>query len=216
MPEFCRMQVLVIAATAMEIAPYLAQHSTADHLITGVGSPACMYQLQKKLQQGKYDCVIQAGIAGAFNSAIALGETVLIEKDVFAELGMYENGRLTSLFQTGFVNRNEHPYTDGWLMNEPGLLNRFSLPKHAAVTVNMVTENKAMINEYRRLYDPSIESMEGAAFHYVCLMEAVPFLQLRSVSNMAGERDKTKWNIAAAVHNLNNHLLEIVEVLKQH
>ena len=214
MTEFCRMQILVLAATEMEIAPFIAQNSFTDHLITGVGAPACMYALQKKLQGQSYDCVLQAGIAGVFDHSRVLGETVLVEKDVFADLGIFENGSFRPLFDAGFIGRDETPYKNGWLENEDVLLDRFSIPKVAAVTVNMVTDNSKMANEYRRIYDPVIESMEGAALHYVCLMEKVPFLQLRTISNTVGERDKSKWTLTAAIQNLNNHLIQMVEVLK--
>lgn len=216
MTEFCPMQILVLAATEKEIAPFIAENGFTDHLITGVGVPACMYLLQKKLTEQKYDCVIQAGIAGSFSNDLAPGETVLVKKDVFADLGIFENGGLRSLFDTGFADQNEKPYKNGWLENEDILLDRFSTPKVAAVTVNMVTENKAIINEYKRLYDPVIETMEGAALHYICLSENISFLQLRSISNVVGERDKSKWTIAAAIQNLNNHLIQMVEVLTQH
>lgn len=214
--EICRMQLLITAATEMEIAPFLAHSTDTDYLVTGVGVPACLYQLQKKLFSVKYDCVIQAGIAGTFTTDIALGETVLIGKDIFADLGMFENNQFQSLFQTDFIKKDEPPYTDGWLQNNPKLMDQFSLPKCTGITVNTVTDNTTIINEYKRLYHPMIESMEGAALHYVCGMQHTPFLQLRAVSNMVGERDKSKWNIAAAVHNLNNHLQEIVQVLKLH
>ena len=52
--------------------------------------------------------------------------------------------------------------------------------------------------------------MECAALHYVCLQQNVPFLQIRSVSNEVGERDKSKWKIKEAVENLNNELIKIL------
>ena len=58
--------------------------------------------------------------------------------------------------------------------------------------------------------DAVIESMEGAALHYVALMERVPFLQIRAVSNYAGERDKRKWNFGDSIGNLNRELVRIV------
>ncbi|RYD78187.1 MAG: futalosine hydrolase [Sphingobacteriales bacterium] len=216
MTEFCRMELLVVAATEMEIAPFINQNTDTDVLITGVGVPAAMYHIQKKIQQKQYDCVLQAGIAGCFTNEIALGETVLIEKDCFADLGIFENNQLYSLFDTGFAKENEPPYTNGWLVNKHSLIDKFSLPKCAAITINTVTENTKVINEYASKYNPVLESMEGAALHFICLMENIPFLQLRAVSNRVGERDKTKWDIKVAVHNLNNHLLEIVQVLKQY
>ena len=55
--------------------------------------------------------------------------------------------------------------------------------------------------------------MEGAALHYACLMEGVPFLQLRSMSNYIGERNKKKWDMQVSISNLNNALIEIVKDL---
>ena len=57
--------------------------------------------------------------------------------------------------------------------------------------------------------------MEGAALHYVCLCEKIPFLQLRCVSNYVGERDKSKWEMTEAISNLNIELNKIIEILSQ-
>jgi futalosine hydrolase len=56
--------------------------------------------------------------------------------------------------------------------------------------------------------------MEGAAFHYVCLLERINFLQLRAISNRVGERDKSKWKLKESIENLNKELLNIIENLK--
>jgi futalosine hydrolase len=55
-----------------------------------------------------------------------------------------------------------------------------------------------------------IESMEGAALHYVALLENIPFLQIRSLSNFAGERDKSKWEMNKAISCLNLELQRII------
>jgi futalosine hydrolase len=49
--------------------------------------------------------------------------------------------------------------------------------------------------------------------HYVCLMEHVSFLQLRSVSNYVGERNKKKWKLPLAIENLNKELIRLLESL---
>jgi futalosine hydrolase len=53
--------------------------------------------------------------------------------------------------------------------------------------------------------------MEGAAVHYVGLMENVPFLQLRSISNLVGERDKKKWKLPLSIKNLNQTLIDLLK-----
>jgi futalosine hydrolase len=52
--------------------------------------------------------------------------------------------------------------------------------------------------------------MEGAALHYVCLMENVPFVQIRSISNYIGERNKKKWDMMDSIMNLNDSLMRII------
>lgn len=200
----------------MEIAPLLAHNISADFLITGVGAPACVYKLAKKIRQNKYDLAIQAGISGTFNPVGKLADTVLVEKDLFADLGVFENGQLSSLFDTGLANKDEWPYTDGWLLNETNGFADTTLRKVTSITVNTVSEDRRIAEQYVQKYNPEIESMEGAAFHYVCLQEGLPFIQLRSISNRVGERDKAKWKMKEAIENLNKELLHLIRQAPVH
>ena len=67
-----------------------------------------------------------------------------------------------------------------------------------------------MIKFYRDVFDPVTESMEGAALHYVCISENVPFVQIRSISNYIGERNKKKWDMMDSIANLNDTLIKII------
>ncbi len=207
------MKLLIVAATEFEIAPYISNNKDAEILITGVGSPACMYALTKRLQVSKYDFVIQAGIAGTFKNAFALGETFFVKTDAFADLGIYENERFFTLFEKNFVDPNAVPYKNGWLENFAE--NSFNLATAKSITVNTVTDNFLQTSMFTKKYDPDIESMEGAAFHYVCIQENVAFLQLRSVSNFVGERIKTNWKMKESIVGLNENLSRIVKQLNQ-
>lgn len=204
------MQILVIAATELEIAPFLVQEPVAGYLVTGVGCPASVYHLTKRLQQIDYDLVIQAGIAGAFSQELLLGEVVLVRQDHFADIGISEKGKFHTVFEKGLADSNEHPFVNEWLENPNTLLDQFPYKKVKAVTVNTVTDDEAKIRQLARKFAPAIESMEGAALHYVCLQENIPFMQLRSISNYIGERDKTKWKMKDAIDNLNTALLAVI------
>ena len=50
--------------------------------------------------------------------------------------------------------------------------------------------------------------------NYVCLMEKIPFLQIRSVSNELGERDKTRWKLSEALLHLNEALIVLIQKLQ--
>jgi futalosine hydrolase len=43
---------------------------------------------------------------------------------------------------------------------------------------------------YINTYNPHIETMEGAAVHYVALQETFPCIHIRAVSNAVGDRDR--------------------------
>ncbi|MEO7265337.1 MAG: futalosine hydrolase [Ferruginibacter sp.] len=209
------MQILVVAATGMEIAPFMANNPADDILIAGVGSPATIYHLLKRLQQVDYDMVIQAGIAGSFNAQIPSASSVLVYRDVFADLGIEENGAYYTLGEKGLIDTDAFPYTNGWLVNDNPLLEQIDLPKVTSITVNKISDSKAQEEQFVQKFVSDIESMEGAALHYICLQEQVPFLQLRSISNTIGERDKTKWNMNPAIENLNMNLESVIHFLKQ-
>lgn len=207
------MQILVIAATDREIEPFTAANSQVDVLITGVGAPSTMYHLQKRIQQVDYDCIIQAGIAGCFNDEIESGRVVMVNQDCFADLGIEEKGIYRPIFNTGFADKDEFPFTDGWLVNTNDVLAKTKLPKVKALTVNKISDSALQKQQFISSFNADIESMEGAALHYVCLQEKIPFLQIRSISNLVGERDKTKWKIKEAVENLNHELTIVINQL---
>jgi futalosine hydrolase len=209
--EFYNMQILVTAATANEIAFFTNMYANADVLITGVGVPSTMYHLQKRLHQVDYDLVIQAGIGGAFSTDLQLGETVLIGQDTFGDLGAEEEKIFTPFFNTSLIDANEFPFTNGWLLSTTPMPENVNFKTVKAVTVNKISDSLLQKQQLTAAFNAQVESMEGAALHYICLQENTPFIQLRSVSNYVGERDKTKWKMKAAIENLNTELSALIK-----
>jgi len=202
------MQILVVAATQLEIAPFIKKKLGTDILITGVGVPATMFYLQKKLAVKRYHLVIQAGIAGTFSNKCSLGEVVIAERDCFADIGALEKRNFTTVFETKLANANEFPYNNGWLVNANLIKERLPLPCVIAVTINTISDSLSQRKTLLQKFNADIETMEGAAFHYVCLQAGASFIQIRGISNKAGQRDKSKWVIKDAINNLNTELLK--------
>jgi futalosine hydrolase len=208
--------ILIAAATAKEISPFIestraGKFTNIDILITGIGLTASTYHLTKQLSLKKYDLVIQPGVAGCFDLNINLGQVVAVKQDAIADQSVVELEKLKTLFDLNLVPQDQYPYKKGWLINpNKEILKKTKLKFVNGISVNQISTSKQMIKFYRNVFDPVTESMEGAALHYVCLMENVPFLQIRSISNYIGERNKKKWNIMDSIINLNEALIRVI------
>ncbi len=209
------MNILVTAPTAMELEPFITKNNNkTEVLITGVGGAFTMYQLMKHFEHNSYDLVIQAGICGSYDvQKFALGDVVIVDKDIFGDVGIIENGEYSSMAEIGFSHEEDKVFGDGWMINDHPLLPILSLPKASNLSMNTITDNKEHEDIFYNKYKPDVEAMEGAAFHYVCLKNNQPFLQLRAVSNAVGERDKSMWQIMGAIQNLTTAIYDTIDEL---
>jgi futalosine hydrolase len=210
------MKLYIAAATIIEIEPLIETPLIQDHqlVITGVGSVSTVYHLTKIIKDQKPDLIIQAGVAGGFDTRLELGEVLMVKRDRLADLGVEEKGEWKDLVDLGLAHENDTPFNDGWLVNENKEMGKYGLPTVDAITISEITTNERRIRILNEKYHPAAESMEGAAFHFVCLQENIPFVQLRAVSNYVGERDKSKWKMDLAIKNLNLELAKIIEQSK--
>lgn len=227
------MKILIVSATEKEVLPlkknlkinisnacmmkYTAvKDLVVDYLVTGVGSTFTAYTLTKRLSTKKYDLVINAGIAGSLNPNIKIGDVVFVMEDEFADLGIEDREDFYTLFDKGFVEKDQAPFKNGKLENsylfKENKIN--TLPKVAALTANTTHGSNISIQKIKQKFTADIETMEGASFFYVCLQEGVKFFAIRSISNIVEERNTENWNIPLAIENLNNKLLEIINVYK--
>ena len=210
--------MLICAATEMEIRPTMdlvADMPEVEVLITGVGLTAATYALTKAVYTRRPDFILQAGVAGCLDLSLPLTKIVLVEHETIGDLGVEEDGKFRSVTDLKLQKADAFPWKSGKLSNDVGLLRQTGLALVSGVTVNEVSTRPERIAYYRDQLGAQIETMEGAALHYVGLLEKLPFLQLRSLSNFAGERDKTKWVMDMAVTTLNIELQRILSKMNQ-
>jgi futalosine hydrolase len=215
------MHVLLVSATDFEISktagwlngrsiPHNA--SKPDLLISGIGQLQTAYALQKKIGIRRPDLVIQAGIGGS-DDPEDIGKVFAIGSDMMADLGVLETAGFKNLFELGLDNPERFPFRKGVLKNPyRRLLEWTGLPVADGITVNTIISADSPV--FQRNQIPFVESMEGTALHYVCLMEKIPFLQIRSVSNVLGDRDKNRWKLKEAVESLHESLVFLIQKLK--
>lgn len=220
LPGYQPMNILLIAATAKEIEPFFEHYRNSknvqdiDILITGIGLTSATYHLLKQIQIKRPGVVVQAGVAGCFDQNIPLGTVVVVKKETIADQSVIELKKLKTLFDLELVPHDQYPFKKGWLENDHPVFKKSKLKKVNAISVNEITTSREKVQFYKDAFAPVVESMEGAALHYTCLMEKIPFIQLRSISNYIAERNKKNWDMKKSILNLNKELITLVNALK--
>ncbi len=216
------MDILVVAATAEEAKGINLKEieSSTPHqvelLVTGVGMVATTYSLAKKFNERKFDLALNIGLAGSFHDNFKIGDTVNVASDCFADIGAEDDDKFLRLDELGLADKNSFPFKDGKLTPVSPLISNVlnTLKKVNGITVNKVHGNERSIKLVKSIFNPDVESMEGAAFFYVCMMEKIPCLQIRSISNKVEKRNREAWNIPLALKNLSNVVTQFIEELK--
>lgn len=224
------MRILFTAATAEElhcaqtayekISPANAALLEVEFAVTGIGIAATCYNLTKILDSAllpaakPYDLVVNIGIAGSYSAEFPIGSVAHITVEQFGDMGIETRGGFQTLFDYAMLDANTLPFVDGLLkVSDPYPVTGPLEGVKDATGITFQTITGIREHNLRRMesFSPHIESMEGAAFFYVCLMEKVPFIELRAVSNEVGERDKSRWDIRAAFSALENTCVRLLE-----
>ncbi|MBN1187408.1 MAG: futalosine hydrolase [Bacteroidales bacterium] len=226
------MRILIISATVPEIQPVLSvlkitnnrnsklkfykyKDLCVDVLISGVGIPSTTYYVVKNTQHIRYNLVINSGIAGSFNPEIKVGDVVNVMVEQFGDIGVEDNEEFLTSFELKLEDPNVPPWINGRLFNDT----TFNVPaierlkKVKGMTVNKAHGCVESIARIKSKLNPDVETMEGAAVFYSCLMEKLSFYEIRAISNFVEPRNKKNWEVPLAITNLNTTMIRILEEL---
>ena len=226
------MNILIVSATYLEIEPLLLQfdfereinqklksytynNHNIDVLIPGVGMTFTAYWMGKTLSSNIYDIALNLGLAGSFDVNLTIGTTVHVTSDRISKLGAEDGESFLSLVDMNLIVAEYFILNQGEMINTIQVKNPIidKLEKASALTVNTAHGDENSIQKIKTLFNPQVESMEGAAFFYACLFEGITCSQIRTISNKVEKRNRDSWNITLAVKNLCDTGLQILNTL---
>jgi len=226
------MRILIVAATDAEITPLTAQlreksriaprakqyeyHRHDLHILTtGVGMVATAAWCSQMLSHNRYDVAFNFGLCGAFDKVLELAQVVQVVSDRMADLGAENDEDFLTVQELKLLGDDEFPFTRGRLVNSsrPNNSSLAELVTVDGITVSTIHGNELSIAAVMSRFHPQVESMEGAAFMYACMIHRVPFAQIRAVSNFVEKRNREAWKVTAAVNNLTKVGLRILAEL---
>jgi futalosine hydrolase len=185
--------LLVVTAVAAERDAVAA--GGVDAVAVGVGIAAAAAGTARLLATGRYRAVISAGIGGGFG--VPLGVTVLGTESVAADLGAES--------PDGFIPLSVLGFGASVLPTDEDLVRRLGVALPGAVpgpilSVNTVTGTESSTAALQNRYpDARAEGMEGFGVATAAAQVGVPFVELRTISNPVGPRDRAAWRIPEAL-----------------
>ncbi len=158
--------------------------------------------------------VLQTGIAGAFagdaSQSVQPGDVVIATQEAYSDSGSSSPCGWIAAAELGLpiaeVNGIElggvFAIDPGLVEWAAGMLTAAGMPsvwQGPCVTSSTVTGRDDEARLARERWGALAESMEGAAAAHVCALYGVPFLEVRGISNLVGDRDRQSWQVEEAV-----------------
>jgi futalosine hydrolase len=194
-----------VEVLAAGVGPAAAAAGTATALTTAAcgGSP--------------FSLVVSAGIAGGFGQP--LGGTVVASSIVAADLGAVIPPAPGGEAPTGFASVADLGFGAAEHRPPPALVRAVAEAAGAAsgavLTVSTVTGTAARARELTARHPDAVaEAMEGFGVAEAAAVHGVPVLELRTVSNHVGPRDRAAWRIPEALAALGTGCAAMLPVLR--
>ncbi len=194
--------------------------------VSGMGKVNAAHASTRLIHDFSPAVIVNIGIGGAYpSSGLKIGDIAVAEKEIYGDEGVLlkDGFHGTDLINMPLLQKGRKKYFNEFPLDKPlirkavraaQLVTRHSslitVKKGAFLTVSTCTGTKKRALELERCFGAICENMEGAAIAHVCTLYGIPVIEMRGISNIVGDRDRSKWNIPLAAENCQKAALELL------
>jgi futalosine hydrolase len=199
--------ILVIVATELE-AQKLPKLPGMRIRVSNIGAVNAALETQLGILEQRPDLVLSAGIGGAYpNSGAKIGDVVVSSEMIYAALGAMDGARFLNLEELEFELLTKTFNTIPAALQARVFVEITKAKLGAILTLETVTGSDARALQLEQLFPNAIgEGMEGAGVAHAALKHGISSLEIRGISNFVGVRDRSSWQIGAALAALHQSL----------
>jgi futalosine hydrolase len=197
---------------------------------TGIGKVNAARAATSVIEGFPVHTMVNLGIGGAYPGAgLSLGDIAIASQEIYGDEGVAGSGGWADMKAIGMpvLQRGRKKYFNEFPLNlhhslfkkwkKRGGLRQgdFHITSGNFVTVSTVSGTHKRAMALRRRFHAICENMEGAAIAQVCTLYNVPLVEVRGISNIAGVRDKRKWDIEGASEHCQEVVIDVIEGLSK-
>lgn len=199
--------ILAVAATQMELSPFLAVMGDSDgrwkSLVSGLGPVETAVRLGRFLFENSTQIqgVIQFGVGGAYIqpdpvNQVPILAVCLANREVLGDLGIALQDDI-DYFPQELGGRAEFSLDNALLKRSRKVFgnNNVTCFSGTFITVNSVSGTARRGEILRRQWDGLCENMEGASAARLCNELNIPLVELRVISNLVEDRNVENWQL---------------------
>ncbi len=220
--------ILFVSATIREMESFAAGNISAEvlhqkktcnvlgkevgFLVCGMGLLNASIALEKFLSgNNSISHVINIGIAGSYDlQRIPMSAVCIASGELWPEYGARCGYYFADARELGFpLHRSEDrviwnhlDFDNQTFLKETGLGLENSWHEGHGITVAGVSTSEEHARQLKKDFNGDMENMEGFALAYCCYLRSIPFMEIRTISNLAGSRNKSEWDFKGALGGL--------------
>lgn len=194
--------------------------------VGGMGKVNAAHAAALMIAEFSPDSLLIFGVGGAYpSSGAVVGDIVLAQVEIAGDEGVLTHDGFKDMEYIGIpllkTATSEifttYPASESLLKQALRTLAASSEPGRTGVrfgpfiTLSTCTGTTARARELEERYHGLCENMEGAAAAQVAELHAVPWLEVRGISNIVEDRDMQKWDIPKAAEAGQKAVLRILE-----
>ncbi|MDA8155626.1 MAG: futalosine hydrolase [Actinomycetota bacterium] len=190
----------------------------AAYICSGIGIANAAMAITLLSEIARPQCIILFGIGGAYpHSGLSIGEVAAASGEVYADSGINTGKKTAGFKETGFplLKIKNKKYFNSFPLSKNMLVKAKKTGISAGVFLTVCaasrSRQRALALE-RDFSSPLIENMEGAAAAHAALACGVPLLEIRGVSNIAGDHP-SKWRLKEAAINCQKTVFGVLSQL---
>jgi futalosine hydrolase len=179
-------------------------------LVGGVTAAVAAAATAVALAREPFDIVVSAGIGGVFPESGGLGDLLIAERIIAADLGADGPDGFHSVEELGFGTT----VIDALALDGLKAIGGRDAVRGDLLTVSTGTGTAERAAWLRTRYPAAVgEAMEGYGVAVAAAQFALPVAEVRAASNLVGPRDRSAWRIGEALSTLTAAAVPIVEGL---
>jgi futalosine hydrolase len=199
--------LLILIPTAFErtqIQPLIADYVTRSESVIelcGFGPVAAGIRTAQLITKFQPKAVLLVGIAGSFRADLPVGSASCFSRIVCYGVGAGGGSRFKTAGELGWPQ---------WLDSESGqsigdlisVANEGDPHKSDRLLLTACAASESaddVVNRLHKFPEAVAEDMEAFSVAMACQMAEIPLTVVRGISNIAGDRNKSNWNINGAL-----------------